>query len=169
MTVGITRLTGQAGASLDLRAYLAGDLSEREVPVLINALGWTYGTGAGAVNLIYTGKTTLALGGNATLEINGGTLLDVFKRAATFNAIKFVYIKNNSADATLEVLGTAVTALDICKDPSDIILVKPGGCFLWTDPTTAGTVTTANFNLKILHDGTGASTMVVDVIIMGLD
>ena len=169
MSVGITRITGHAGAAIDLRAYLAGDLSEAEVPAIINNMSWSYGTGAGAVDVVYADTITIADGADTTLEINGGTLLDIFTRALTLEAIKFVYIKNNSSDATLEVLGTAVTALDICKDKSDIILVKPGGIFTWANPSAAGTDCSANFNLKLLHDGTGSSSMAVDVIIMGLD
>jgi len=170
MAVGTTRITGHAGAAIDLRAFLAGDLSEMEVPVIINSMGWSYGTGAGAVDVIYADTITLADAGTITIDLNAsGLYLDIFTRALTFEAVKFVYIKNNSADATLEVLGTAVTALGICKDVADIILIKPGGILLWTDPSAAGLDCNPNVSLKLLHDGTGDDTMDIDLIIMGLD
>jgi len=169
MTVGTTKIIGQAGPASTLTAFLAGDLTEMQVPVLLNNMSWSYGTGANAVNVVYADSVTFGTGANTTLEINGGTLLDVFTRTLTLEAIKFVYIKNNSAAGGLEVLGTAVTALDICKDKTDIILVPPGGTFTWTDPTAAGTDCSANFNLKLLDDGVGGLAANVDVIIMGLD
>ncbi len=171
MSTGSTRIAGQAGPVIDLKAYIAGDLSERLAPVLINNKGWTYGTGAGAVNVVYADTITLADAANTTLDLfASGSLLDVFNIALTMTALKFLYIKNNSADATLLVLGTAVTALPICSDPSDIIKIPPGGdVILWNDPSAAGLVVSTNKDLKLEHDGTGANTMDVDVFALGLD
>lgn len=170
MAVGTTRITGNAGPAIDLQAFLAGDLSERRVPVIVSNFGWTYGTGANAINIVYADTINLGDGANTTLDLfASGTLLDVFNRVLTLEAIKFIYIKNNSDDATLLVLGTAVTALDICSDKSDIIEVKPGGVFLWLDPSAAGLDCSVNKNLKLEHDGTGSDSMDVDVIVGGLD
>jgi hypothetical protein len=35
-TVGTTRISGDAGPGIDIRAYLAGDLSEIGVPIKVN-------------------------------------------------------------------------------------------------------------------------------------
>ena len=169
MAVGITRIIGNAGLAIDLKSFLAGDLTEMEVPVIVNSYGWSYGTGANAVNVVYADTINIGTGANTTLEINGGTLLDVHTRALTLEAIKFVYVKNTSVAGGLLVLGTAVTALDILDDPSDIILVPPGGFFAWADPSAAGTSCAANFNLKLEDDGVGGLAMNAEVIIMGLD
>jgi hypothetical protein len=170
MSVGSTRLGGQAGVVIDLRAFLAGDLSEFQVPVAVGNVDWAYGTGAGAVNIIYADTITLADGANTTLDLYAsGSLLDIFNRALTMAALKFLYIKNKSSDASLKLFGGAATDLGIIANTSDIVVVKPGGVFLWTDPSAAGLVTTTNKNLKLEHDGTGSSTMDVDVIAMGLD
>ena len=169
MAVGTTRITGNAGLAMNLKSFLAGDLTEMEVPVIVNASGWSYGTGAGAVNVVYADTINIGTGANTTLEINGGTLLDVHTRALTLEAIKFVYIKNTSAAATLLVLGTAATALNICSDPSDIIKIPPGGFFAWSDPSASGISCAANFNLKLEDDGVGGLAMNAEVIIMGLD
>lgn len=166
-----TRINGNAGAALDLRYDLDVELSEDLKAVFqIAAQKWTYGTGANQVNCIYAGSTTLADDGTATIDLySDAALLDVFKLHITMAAIKFLYIKNNSTDATLQVGGIAA-GLDIFNTiATDIMLVKPGGVMLWTDPTAAGTVTTTNENIKILHGGTGTADMVVDIIAMGLD
>ncbi len=171
MTVGSNRIAGHAGPVIDLKAYLAGDLSEQQVPVLLNNAGWIYGTGAGAVNVIYADTITLADAATETLDLfASGSLLDIFGRALTLSALKFLCIVNNSADATLKVLGTAVTAVPICEDPSDIIKIPPGGsAVLWNDPSAAGLVVSTNKDLKLEHDSTGSDSMDVDVFAMGLD
>lgn len=170
MTVGTTRITGKAGAEMNIHAYLAGDLSEEQEKVAMTAGGWSYGTGANQVQIVYADTTTLADGANTTLDLYAsGSLLDIFNRALTLESLKFLYIKNNSSDATLKVGGGASNDLDIFAATSDIALIKPGGIFIWTDPSAAGLDITTNKNLKIEHDGTGSSSMAVDVIAMGLD
>jgi len=80
-----------------------------------------------------------------------------------------LYIKNNSSDATLKVFGAGALDLLILTGTTDEVDVHPGGVFYWVCPTAAGVDTTTNENLYIEHDGTGSSTMDVDVIAMGLD
>lgn len=170
MTVGTTRINGSAGVKIDLSHWLAGDLSEELETISVLTAGWSYGTAANKVNVIFADKRTLADGASETLDLYAsGSLLDVFNRALTIEGLKFLYIKNNSDDATLKVGGGASNDLDIFAATSDIILIKPGGYFLWVDPSAAGLDITTNKNLKIEHDGTGSDTMDVDVIAMGLD
>ena len=170
MSQGTTRITGRAGVNIDLKAYLAGDLSERLDPIVIEAFNWSYGTSANSVQIIYADTTTLADGANTTLDLYAsGSLVDIHSTALTMTALKFLYIKNNSSDATLKVFGGVSNDIGIIADTSDIVLIKPGGIFLWIDPSAAGLVITTNKNLKLEHDGTGSSSMDVDVIAMGLD
>ena len=171
MSVGTTRLIGNAGASIDITAFLAGDLSEIRVPAIVNSQGWSYGTGAGAVNIVYADTTVLTDGSNTTLDLfASGALLDIFGRALTLSAIKFLYIKNNSTDSKLLVGGGAANDLDIFAATSDIMNVSPGGIMTWADPTAAGVVTTVNKNLKLEDDASGAAgNKNIDVIVMGLD
>ena len=170
MSVGSTRLVAQAGPVIDIAAYLAGDLAETKVPVLISNVGWIYGTGANCANIVYADKVTLTDGGNDTINLkDSGTLLDVFGRVLTLTALKLLYIKNNSTDATLLVGGGVSLDLILFADTSDIVKIKPGGSMIWVDPSAAGIDVTTNKNLYIAHDGTGSSTMVVDIVAMGLD
>jgi hypothetical protein len=171
MTVGTTRIVGKGGSLVDLILFLAADLAELRAPLRKAARNWTFGTGAGAVNLIYADTTTLADGANTTLDLYAsGTLKDVHNRDLTMAALKFLYIKNNSADATLLVGGGASNDLGIFAATSDILKIPPGGdAILWNDPSASGLDITTNKNLKIEHDGTGSSSMDVDVIAMGLD
>jgi len=173
MTVGTTRLSGNAGASINLTAFLAGDLSERRVPAIANAFGWTYGTGANQVDVIYADTHTLTLGSTITIDLLAGTpgsLLDIFGRALTMDALKLLYIKNTSADSGLWIGGQGADDLLIFKAVGDIIYVPPGGIFLWSDPSAAGIDTTTQTDLKIQDDSAGvAGDRYIEIIAMGLD
>jgi len=169
MSVGTTRIAAQAGAVIDVSAYLAGDLAETKVPIMVANIGWTYGTGANQVNLIYQDKITLADDATTTLSFFDGGLLNIYNVAMTMSSLKLLYIHNNSADATLNVFGGASLDLLIVAATSDILYIKPGGTFLWADPSAAGTLMTVNKNLKLLHGGQGSSDLIADVIVMGLD
>lgn len=170
MSVGSTRVTGTAGAGIDLSCFKAGDLAESKAHLIYGAFGWQYGTGANQVQIVYADTVTLADGANTTISLyDSGSYLDIFGAALTITALKFLYVKNNSSDATLLMFGGAANDLPIVADTSDKVKVPPGGVFVWIDPSAAGTVITTNKNLKIEHDGTGTSSMNVDIIAMGLD
>lgn len=171
MTVGTTSLTGKAGVSIDLMARLAGDLAEGQVPVILDALGWTYGTGVNAVNIVYADTVQVADGGNLKMDLNAsGTYLDIFGRALTLDAIKFLYVKNGSTDSMLTIGGGVDLDLDIWADTSDKTNIKAGGIFFWADVTAAGVDCSANKNLYLLDDGTGAAgNKDIDIIAGGLD
>jgi len=138
--------------------------------VLLNNMSWSYGAGANAVNVVYADIVPVGNAATVTIDLNASALyLDVFTRALTLEAVKFVYIKNNSADAGLEILGTGATSLGICKVNTDVIVIPAGGIFMWTDPSAAGLDCAPTVALKLTHDGGGADGVNVDVIIMGLD
>jgi len=156
---------------IDITAFLAGDLAEARVPAIVNPFGWTYGTGANSVNIVYADSITLTDGSDTTLDLFvSGTLLDIFGRVLTMSAIKFLYIKNTSTDSGLLIGGGAANDLLIFAATSDIVYVPSGGVFLWSCPSAAGVVTSANKNLYLADDGTGAAgDKVIQVIAMGLD
>lgn len=166
-----TNLLGSAGPALNLAIQKAQDLGDDIKKILkIDAERWSYGTGANQANIVYAETHTLADGANSTLDLYAsGSLVDIFGAALTLSALKILYIKNNSSDATLKVGGGASNDLDIFADTSDKLLIKPGGTFIWVCPTAAGLDITTNKNLKLEHDGTGSSTMDVDVIAIGED
>ena len=120
--------------------------------------------------MIYADTVTIADDANETLDLYAsGSLLDIYNRALTMTALKFLYVKNNSEDATLRMFGLDDVDIGLMTDPNDQINIKPGGVFLWIDPSAAGLDITTNKNLLIDHNGTGTDSMAVDVIAMGLD
>ena len=169
MTVGTTKIIGHAGPALSLTAFLAGDLTEIQVPVLLNNIGWSYGTGANAVNVVYADIVPLNNGQTIVMDLNAGAYRDVFTRLLSLEAVKLVYVKNNSADATLEILGSGANSILICKANTDVIVIQPGGTFMWIDPSASGLDCEPAVEFQLTHPGTGAAGVNVDVIIMGLD
>jgi hypothetical protein len=113
---------------------------------------------------------TIADDANETYDLYAsGTLLDIYNRALTMESIKFLYLKNNSEDATLRAFGNSANDIGICADTSDVVYIKPGGVFVWVDPTSGGTDITTNKNLFLDHNGTGTDSMTIDIIAMGVD
>ena len=169
MSVGTTRIQGQAGAEMSISHYLAGDLAESNVKIALSAMNWTYGTSANQVNLIHQSTDTLAnAAGTSTHDLNAGALYNIFGGLLTMSALKFLYIKNNSDDASLSI-GANANHIDIFSTiATDILLLPANGIFIWTDPSAAGLDVSTNKNLVILHNGEGDATMDVDIIAMGL-
>lgn len=163
-----TSLTGRTAVVINLDAKKAIDLSTTLDELKINAShDWTFGTGANQVNLVFHDSRTTDDTGETHDVYAGGSLVNSFGDALTMEAIKLLYVKNTHATLTLEILGTAVTGLDIVADPSDIIELPPGGILLWTCPTAAGIVTTTNLSLKFACKT--AATISYDFAIAGLD
>jgi hypothetical protein len=171
MTAAINGLSGATAISIAMKLTANADLNDTEDKLsLSRGVQWTYGTGANQVNVMWHDQRTLADEGTETINVyDGGTEKDAFGNLLTMTALKFLYIKNNSADASLRILGGTSADIGICVSNTDIIIIPPGGELLWTCPTAAGIVTTTNKNLKLLHDGTGSSSLTYDIVLMGLD
>lgn len=166
-----TGLSGKTIVTVNLDYENALDMSTITSRVAFNeSVTWTYGTGANQCNLLYHDTVTLGDAANTTIDLyTDAALTDAFGNPLTMTAIKMLYIKNNSSDATLKVFGAAALDLLILTGTTDEVEVHPGGVFYWVCPTAAGVDTTTNENLYLEHDGTGSSDMEIDIIAMGLD
>lgn len=163
-----TDLAGRTGVVIALNGKKAIDLATTLDELKIDANhDWTFGTGANQANLLFHDSRSTDDTGETIDVYAGGSEKNAFGDALTMEAIKLLYVKNTHATLTLEILGTAVTGLDIVADPSDIIELPPGGIFLWTCPTAAGIVTTTNLSLKFACKT--AATITFDVAMLGLD
>lgn len=167
-----TNLTGRTSIIIDLKNV--NDLATR-LKDTIDELGidtcikWSYGEGIKACNVLYHEKHTIAQGASKTLDINAGTpdLKDAFGDTLTLKAIKFLYIKNTSADLTVSIFGGGALDLLIMGGTTDPQQLPPGSYMNWACPTAAGIVTTTNKNLK-LAVGAGAGSAIIDIAILGL-
>jgi hypothetical protein len=169
-------LTGQFQLVMNLLANVSLDLGVREFRLRTY---WgptiTDGNAADQGQVLYADTITLADGGNTTLDFYDGTLLDVNGVALTMTELKGLVIRNNSADATLLIGGAAGTQLALFNDAaSDKLKLPPGSTtnpsiFAICVPSATGIVCSTNSDLKLEHDGTGSSTMNVDIVAWGSD
>lgn len=123
---------------------------------------WTFGTGANAVNMLYHATLT-ATNAQATVDISGTDIQDAFGDDCDFAALKLLYIKNTDATEDL-ILGGDASELLLFSDPTDEILVKPGGFFLWIDPSAAGLDVTTNKNMTIQAE---TAHVTYDIVLLG--
>jgi hypothetical protein len=137
---------------------------------LNNTFSFGYGTDAEEINIVYQDKITLNDAADITLNLyDSGTLKDTFGELLTLTAVKLILIKNNSADATLLIGGGNSLDVPLASLATAAIKVPPGGVYVYTDSSAAGLAVNTNKNLKLTHDGTGSSSMAVDIVIGGLD
>jgi len=171
-----TNLSGKTSIIIDLKNV--NDLATK-LAYILDELGidtnikWTFGEGVKACNVLYHEKHTIGQGTSKTLDINAGTpsLKDAFGDTLTLKAIKFLYIKNTSADLKVSIFGKGTDDLLIMAPSGaenvDKLVLETEGFFLWACPTAAGVVTTTNKNLE-LTVGAGSGSAIIDVVILGL-
>ncbi|MFB0523915.1 MAG: hypothetical protein ACETVZ_00115 [Phycisphaerae bacterium] len=165
-----TNLTGRTSVVIDLKNIKALDLNEVLDELGIDSgIKWTFGTGANQANILFHDKRTIAQSASETLDLYAsGSLKDAFGDALTMAAIKFLYIKNTSADLTVSVFGGGSLDLLIMGGTTDSEQLPPGSFMMWACPTAAGIVTTVNKNLKLaVSAGTGSA--IIEVVALGLD
>lgn len=145
------------------------DLSTvRDVLDLNRNISLADGDGADQADMMFSDSRTLADAATETHDIYAGALVDAFGVAVTIEKLKFMYLYNSSSDASLLILGGA-TPLGICSDASDIIILPPGGKFIWSAPNATGLDVTTNKNLKLEHNGDGSSDLVYEIVLIGVD
>jgi hypothetical protein len=146
------------------------DLSTISDPITIDrTISLADGSGANQADVIFRDTRTLADGANEVLDLYAsGSLLDAFGTALTIETLKVLYLKNKSSDATL-LVGGGTTPIGLCADATDIIKIPPGGILIWSAPDATGLDITTNKNLKLEHDGTGSSSMDIELIAIGVD
>jgi hypothetical protein len=128
---------------------------------------WAAGTGAGQVNLGWADQRTL-VATSVTLDVSALAAAATNTGAATFAALKGVLIRNESTSTGNLTIGNAasVQAPFNGVGGTETVVLKPGGEYLFTDPSAAGQVVTTNKNLKL---DAGASTCLVTTVLIGLD
>jgi hypothetical protein len=102
------------------------------------------------------------------LALDDSSLSDAFGTAIAMTKLKGLMIRNNSSDANLEIGGAAATVLGLFKDVSDILVLPPGGLFVFTAPDANGVDCSTNADLKIAHDGSGTSSLTYDIAVWGV-
>lgn len=161
-----TALSGKTDIVINLENKKAIDLNTiLDTLKISTGIDWSFGVGDNQVNCLFHDSDSTDDTGK-TVDLYAGSLKNAFGDAITMEKLKLLYVKNTHATLTLEVLGTAVTGLDIVADPSDIIEIPPEGFMLFVAPLTGLDLTT-NKDLKFASKVAG--TITFDYAVMGLD
>ncbi|MBI4800636.1 MAG: hypothetical protein HY794_18250 [Desulfarculus sp.] len=127
------------------------------------------GTGANQAQLIYADTRTLAASATEELDL-AASLKDALGRTLTFTAIKALFVRAADGNANnVEVGGAAANGfIGWAGDPTDKLVLRPGGAFMLLDPGAGGYAVTAGTGdlLKIANSGAGTG-VTYDIVIMG--
>ena len=127
------------------------------------------GTGAGQANMLWHDQRTLGASANEDLDL-AGALVSAFGTTITFAAIKGILIVAASGNTNNVVVSRpASNGVGLFAAASDALAgLKPGGAFLFTDPSAAGLAVTAGTGdkLNVANSGAGSS-VVYDIWIWG--
>ena len=130
--------------------------------VSINAgIDWTFGTGVNKANLLYHASLT-ATNAQAAVDISGSAIKDAFGDDCDFSLLKLLYIKNTDETEDLWLGADADHILILKAKADDIIVIKPGGFFLWVDPI--GLDVTSD---KMLNIDAETAHVTYDIVLMG--
>jgi hypothetical protein len=145
------------------------DLSTVASPrTLARQMSFTQGAGAGAADMMWSDQRTIAASGSDALDL-AGSLTGPFGVALTFVRVKMVIVTAATSNTNnVNVTMPASNGLPLFLAAGDGIAVKPGGMFLWYDPSAAGVVVTAGTgDLLTLVNSAGGTGVTYDIDIIG--
>lgn len=166
-----TDLVGSSGVSIDLTNRNDAHSARRSDLLIIDeSVPWAFGTAANQINeLWHDSRTTDNTGQTFTLDTGaasaGGAMVDAFGTTITFTAIKLLYIKNTDADYILEIGGVA-NMLQLLDGDTDSIVLAPGACFFYSNPSSAG-LDVSGAETKLQVKCTTANNCDYDIVIGG--
>jgi hypothetical protein len=123
------------------------------------------GTGASQGNMWWTDQRTTD-GTGEDLDFAGG-VTSPFGVAITFTALKGLIIVASAANTGNVMLTRPANGLVVFLASGDgLAALKPGGLFVFTDPSAAGLTVTASTG-DLLHVAASTGTVTYDVIVWG--
>lgn len=152
-------ITGQVGINVDLLDTRSGDVETGSLKSILRQ-AWTVlaGTGLNQADVLFSDKRTLGSGANEDLDV-AGALTSLFG-TAVFVKVKAVVVVALSTNTTnITVSRGATNGLPLFSAVSSgLAALKPGGGFIFWDPSAAGVAVTAGTaDLINIANSAGAS------------
>ena len=168
-------LVGQGDAATTLAATVriqvtggfdnALDLTNVQAPLsYANALAIANGTGLNQADMLFTDTRSIAAAED--LDVSGGALTTAFGAVYTIAELKVLVVCADSANTANVILGGDAASVLFLSVATTTVTLKPGACFVYTDPSAAGTTVT-NSTADIIQAAPSAGTQVYSIIIMG--
>jgi hypothetical protein len=160
--IGLTFATMYTGTGVDTFSYPVDQMN------LSRTIDFTTGTGANQVNVVFHDSRSLADDVNEVLDFHGGALTDPLGTALTMDKLKVLYIKNTGTLTDIKIGGGA-DPIPLFANASDILLIKPGGTFVYAAPDANGLSVVDGNDLNILHGGGGTAAAIYEIIAIGVN
>lgn len=145
------------------------DLSPKaQAPIdLMMTQAFTDGTGNGQASKIFSDTRTVAASGADNLDL-AGVLSSAFGVTIAFATVKAIIIQARAANAAnIEFFGGVANAMSgVLKDASDVLVLRPGGAFVWSAPQAGVAVTAGTADILKVQNA-GASDVTYDIVIIG--
>jgi hypothetical protein len=123
------------------------------------------GTGANQANMLWHDQRSVTTSGE-DIDL-AGSLTSAFGTTITFAVVKGVIVVAATANGGNVVVARASSnGVGVFNAASDAVTLKPGGVFLWTDPSAAGTTVTAGTGDLLNIDST-SGTVTYDIWLVG--
>lgn len=154
-------VTGSYTNAMDLQSASAS-------PSLNNVLSLASGTGANQANLMWSDTRTLAASANEDLDFAAGGLTDAFGTVFSPVALKVLIVCAATTNTNNVVLFGDANSVPVLNTAATTLALKPGGCYVYTDPSAAGTAVTGGTGDIVQVANSGAGTSVTySIIAMG--
>ncbi|MER7126743.1 hypothetical protein [Micrococcus luteus] len=131
-------------------------------------LSLAQGAGAGQADMVWSDQRTVAASGTDALDL-AGSLVGPFGTTLTFARIKMLVVFAATGNTNnVNVVTPGSNGVPLFLAASDGIAVKPGGAFVWYDPSAAGVVVTPATGdlLNVVNSG-GGTSVTYDIHIVG--
>lgn len=145
----------------------ASDLTTAAAPVdVAQQLNFVNGAGAGAADRIFLDTRTVTASSTDSLDL-AGSLTDPFGAALTFARIKGLIVVARATNVTdIRITRPASNAVPLLSAAA-YIAVRPGGLFVWMDPSAAGVVVTPATGDLLDMVNSGATDAVYNIAVIG--
>jgi hypothetical protein len=133
-------------------------------------MNFSQGAAAGQADMIWHDRRTIAASSTDSLDLTGSLVGPFGGTALTFARIKMLAVAPLAANTNNINLQrpSASTGVPLFLAAAGGIVLKPGGLFLWYDPTAAGVVVTPSTGdiIEVVNAAAGTSVD-YDIVIVG--
>jgi hypothetical protein len=141
------------------------DLTNVQAPLsYTNATAFTNGVGLSQADMLFTDTRSIATAED--LDVSAGALTTAFGAVYTIAELKTLIVCAATANTGNVILGGDAASVLFLSVATTTVTLKPGACFVYTDPSAAGTVVT-NSTADMIQVAPSAGTQVYSIIIMG--
>lgn len=126
------------------------------------------GSGAGQADMIWSDQFTISASSTEEIDL-AGTLTGPFGTTLTFARIKLVVVAAAPGNTnSVNVVRDSDAGAPLFLAAGDGIAVKPGGLFVWFDPSATGAAVTADTGdlINLVNSGSGSS-VTCDIVVAG--